>query len=83
VYEAMILGDLSLPSDLLASIRAPTLVIEGEKSPPVLRAAARAVADVLPHGRLRTLAGETHDMSPGPTAVVLKEFLSQRNQAAS
>ena len=81
VYEALILGDLSLPTGLLASIRTPTLVIEGEKSPAALRAAARAVADVLPEGRLCTLAGETHDISPGPTAAVLMEFLSRLDRA--
>lgn len=81
VYEALILGDLSLPTGLLSSIRTPTLVIEGEQSPPVIRAAARAVAEVLPHGRLCTLAGEAHDLSPGPTAAVLEEFLSRLDRA--
>jgi pimeloyl-ACP methyl ester carboxylesterase len=79
IYEAMILGDFSLSSSLLASIQTPTVVIEGEMSPPVMRAAAAAVAESLPNGRLRTLAGETHDISPGPTAAVLKQFLSVRN----
>ncbi len=81
VYEAMILGDLNLPTRLLASVPIPAVVIEGENSPPVLRAAARAVADGLPDGRLCTLAGETHDISPGPTAAVLKEFLSRVDRA--
>jgi pimeloyl-ACP methyl ester carboxylesterase len=83
VYEAMILGDLSLSTSVLASIQVPTLVIEGEKSPPVMRAAARAVADAVPNGRLCTLAGETHDISPGPTGAVLKQFLSPRTEAAT
>ena len=77
----MILGDLNLSTRLLASIPIPAVVIEGENSPPVLRAAARAVADGLPDGRLCTLAGETHDISPGPTAAVLKEFLSRLDRA--
>ena len=79
----MIIGDLSLPTNLLASIQTPALVIEGEKSAPVMRAAARAVADALPNGRLCTLAGGAHDISPGATAAVLKEFLSPRHQAAT
>lgn len=83
VYEAMIIGDLSLPTGLLASIKTPTVVIEGEKSHPGLRAAARAVADALPDARLCTLAGETHDISPGPTAQVLEELLSRPGQAAT
>ena len=83
VYEAMVIGDLSLPTSLLASIQTPMLVIDGDKTPPVMRAPALAVADSLPHGRLCTLGGETHDISPGPTSRVLKEFLSPPNQAAT
>ena len=83
VYEAMIIGDLTLPTALLTSIETPTLVIEGEKSPPVLRDAARAVADTLPNGRLCTLAGETHDISPAPTAAAIREFLARRNEAVT
>lgn len=82
VYEAMIIGDLSLPSEVLASTTTSTVVIEGEKSPPVMRAAALAVAEALPNGRLRTLAGEGHDISPAPTAAVVTEFLSPSHQAA-
>ena len=76
VYDAMIIGDLTLPTDLAASIRTPTLVLTGENSPPMLRNAARALADVLPNGELRTLAGQTHDISPDASAPVLTKFLS-------
>jgi pimeloyl-ACP methyl ester carboxylesterase len=76
VYEAMIVGDLTLPTELLASVETPTLVIDGEQSAPLLRNAARAVAETLPHGRRHTLLGQTHDISPEATAPVLTEFLS-------
>src|SRR5436190_676290 len=55
VYDATIIGDLSLPTELIASIVAPTLVIRGERSSPFMRSAAQAVAATLPHGRLRDL----------------------------
>jgi pimeloyl-ACP methyl ester carboxylesterase len=74
-YDATIIGERTLPPELIASIETPTLVIEGEKSPPVMRNAARAVADALPNGRLCTLAGQTHDISPDATAAVLEDFL--------
>ncbi|MDQ3897992.1 MAG: alpha/beta hydrolase, partial [Actinomycetota bacterium] len=83
VYEALIIGDLTLPTDLLASIQTPALVIEGENSAPAMRAAARAVADGLANGRLCTLDGATHDISPGATAAVLKDFLSMPHQPAT
>ena len=74
-YDAAIIGDLSLPTGLLAMVTAPALVISGEHSPPFLRNAARAAAAALPSGRLATLPGETHDIDPQATAPVMAEFL--------
>jgi pimeloyl-ACP methyl ester carboxylesterase len=76
VYDAMIIGDLSLPTELLGSITTPTLVIDGEKSPSSMCNAAQAVADALPNGRRCTLADQTHDISPEATAAALDDFLS-------
>jgi pimeloyl-ACP methyl ester carboxylesterase len=76
VYDATIIGDLTLPTALIASIAAPTLLIDGEKSMPMLREAARAVTDTLPNGRRRTLPGQTHDINPEITARALAEFLA-------
>ena len=76
VYDATIVGDLTLPTELIAAIVTPTLVLNGEHSPPLLRNAARAVAETLPNGELCTLAGQTHDISPDATATALAEFLS-------
>jgi pimeloyl-ACP methyl ester carboxylesterase len=78
VYESILIGDLRLPPDLLPAINSPTLVISGEDSPPVLQAAAHAVADGLAHGRLVVLEGQTHDISPEETAVVVTEFLADQ-----
>jgi pimeloyl-ACP methyl ester carboxylesterase len=75
-YDAMICGDLSLPTGLLASVATPALVIYGEQSPPYLRAAARAVAQTLPNGQLCSLAGQTHDINPEATAPVMADFLT-------
>ena len=75
-YDAAIIGDLSLPTGLLATVTIPALVICGEQSPPFLRAAAQAAAAALPHGRLATLAGQTHDINPDATAPVMAEFLA-------
>jgi pimeloyl-ACP methyl ester carboxylesterase len=72
VYESTILQ--ALPAGLIASVRAPTLVIDGEKSPEVLRQAAQALAAALPTGRYRTLEGQTHDIVPAVVAPVLEEF---------
>lgn len=75
-YDAAIVGDRSLPTGLIASVTIPALVISGEQSPPFLSAAALAVANALPNGRLSTLAGQGHDISPEATAPVMTEFLA-------
>jgi pimeloyl-ACP methyl ester carboxylesterase len=83
VYDATIIGDLSLPAELIASIDAPALVIAGEKSPPLMRDAARAVADTLPNGRFRTLTDQTHDISPEATAGAVEELLGEKVERVS
>ena len=75
-YDAAIIGDLSLPAGLLATITGPALVITGENSPPFLRNAARAAAAALPGGQLATLPGQTHDINPDATAPVMAAFLA-------
>ena len=72
VYESMILG--ALPAGLAASVRVPTLVIDGETSPEVMRHAAQSLAEALPDGRYRTLDGQGHDIVPAVVAPVLEEF---------
>jgi pimeloyl-ACP methyl ester carboxylesterase len=76
VYDATIVGDLSFPTDLIASVPVPTLVIDGENSPPIMHSAADALARTLPNVRRCTLTGQTHDISPEDTAPVLAEFFS-------
>jgi pimeloyl-ACP methyl ester carboxylesterase len=75
-YEAAIVGDLTLPTELVASIATPTLVIDGDQSPPVMREAARAVADTLPNGQLRSLAGQDHTIDAQATASIVADFLA-------
>ena len=72
VYESTILQ--ALPTGLIASVRVPTLVIDGEKSPEVMRHAAQSLAQALPNGRYRTLEGQTHDIVPAVVAPVLEGF---------
>jgi pimeloyl-ACP methyl ester carboxylesterase len=72
VYESLILQ--ALPADVTASVRVPTLVIDGEQSPPVMRQAAHSLANLLPDGRYRTLEGQGHDLVPAVLAPVLVEF---------
>ena len=67
VYESMILR--SLPDEQIASVKVPTLVIDGELSPEVMRHAAQSLAEILPDGRYRTLRGQGHDLVPAVLVV--------------
>ncbi|HEX7005468.1 MAG TPA: alpha/beta hydrolase [Trueperaceae bacterium] len=55
-------------------ITVPTLVIDGEKSPPTLREPAKALAGALPDGRLLSIPEQTHDVDIEALAPVLKEW---------
>jgi pimeloyl-ACP methyl ester carboxylesterase len=76
VYDTTITRDASFLAERAPAVTVPALVIDGAQSPAVLRQAARATADALPHGRYRTLAGQTHDVSPDVLAKVLEEFFA-------
>jgi pimeloyl-ACP methyl ester carboxylesterase len=75
-YDATIMGDYSLPVEQVASVKVPTLVIDGGASFPFIHATARALADILPNGQRRTLEGQTHDVAPEALAPVLEEFFA-------
>ena len=64
----------ALPANRWTSVTAPTLVIEGGKSPVWMRNAMQALACVLPNAKLRTLEGQTHMVNPKALAPVLAEF---------
>lgn len=73
VYESTILKPL--PAGLAASVRVPALVIDGAKSPDVMRRAAQSLAEALPGGRYHTLEDQGHDLVPAVVGPVLEAFL--------
>lgn len=73
-YDATIMGDYSVPTELAASVTVPTLVMAGGASLPFMRETAEALAKSLPRGQMRTLEGQTHDVAPEAMAPVLEEF---------
>jgi pimeloyl-ACP methyl ester carboxylesterase len=82
VYDATIVGDCSLPVAMISSITTQSIVFDGELSPPMLRNAARVLAETLPHGRRCTLAGRTHELSPEAIAPPLAAFLAGERAVA-
>ena len=75
-YDDAALGDGRVPLDEAAMVKMPAIVIDGGASPSVLRDAASAVAAAIPQAERRTLAEQTHDVSPDALAPVLIDFFS-------
>ncbi len=76
-YDATIMGDYSLPTERITTIKVPTIVIDGGVSFPFMHATADAIAKILPNAQRRTLEGQRHDVAPEAIAPVLKEFFNQ------
>jgi pimeloyl-ACP methyl ester carboxylesterase len=75
VYDAEVVGDFSLPADRLATVKVPTLVVDGGQTP-WLRSGADAVAGALPDARRRTLEGQPHNVDLAALAPLLAEFFA-------
>jgi pimeloyl-ACP methyl ester carboxylesterase len=75
-YDAIIMGDYSLPTERAASVKAPTLVIAGGADYPWMRETAQALADAIPDGQTRTLEGQGHNVDPALLAPALVEFFA-------
>lgn len=73
-YDATIMGDSVLPTTKAATIKVPTLVIDGGASFPFMRPAADALAQAMPHAQRHTLDGQQHNVAPDVIAPVLEEF---------
>lgn len=77
-YDAAIMGDWSVPTARLSSIRVPTVAMYGEKTDPRLQKAARAVADAVPDAQQVALAGQSHDVKPEILTAALVRALAVR-----
>jgi pimeloyl-ACP methyl ester carboxylesterase len=60
----------------VSSVTIPTLVIDGEASPPPMQNAVQQLVDVLPNARRLTMEGQTHEVDPTLLAPVLTEFFT-------
>jgi len=76
-YDSEVMGEgHTLPVSLLKNIKIPTLVMHGGSGTLQMRNAAQAISKHIPHVLIRTLAGQTHGVSPKVLAPVLIEFFS-------
>ena len=73
-YDAAIMNNFELPSSRYRGIRVPTLVVGGGKSPAALKAAVRAVGEIIPGARVVEVPRQTHAISGAALAPVVREF---------
>jgi pimeloyl-ACP methyl ester carboxylesterase len=73
-YDAAVMADSTVPTDLVASVKSPTLVLDGSETGDWAADSARALTSALPNALRRTLEGQTHNVAMDVLAPVLKEF---------
>jgi pimeloyl-ACP methyl ester carboxylesterase len=82
-YDATISAPYTRAQPLVAphwaQVRVPALVLDGEVSPPVMRAGAAAVVDLLPDATAQTLPGQAHGAPPEMIAPLLTTFFTGGN----
>lgn len=74
-YDAVIAGDFSVPTGVLADVPCPVLVLDGGTTP-WLTQAADAVAEAAPKSSRQTLTGQQHDVQPSALAPALSAYFT-------
>ncbi|REF00193.1 alpha/beta fold hydrolase [Thermomonospora umbrina] len=78
-YDSAVMRDAEggcLPTEEVAAVEAPTLVLSGGAGPAWFAQVADQVAGAVRNGRHRVLEGQTHDVDPAVLAPALEEFLT-------
>ncbi len=73
-YDLQVMGSFAVPTDRLATITTPTLVMVGGKAPDAMRDAQVAVAGAITGSRYEVLDGQTHQVSEKAIAPQLLAF---------
>jgi pimeloyl-ACP methyl ester carboxylesterase len=74
VYDGLAMGDYRIPTDVAASVTAPTLVLAGGADFPAMIESAKALAAAIPNATFRHLEGQGHNVDPAVIGAALAEF---------
>jgi pimeloyl-ACP methyl ester carboxylesterase len=77
VYDAIVMGDSLLPSVLVESVDAPTLVLDGSETGEWAAESARALKRALRNSTRHSFEGQNHAIAWDVLAPVLKRFFNQ------
>ena len=75
-YEIAVLNNFTAPTDRLAKITVPTLVMVGGKAAPAMTSAQTTTAAAIPQALHHTLEGQTHQVSDAAIAAELRGFFT-------
>jgi pimeloyl-ACP methyl ester carboxylesterase len=75
-YDAVVMGDSLVPSALMSSVEAPTLVLDGSETGAWAADSARALATALPSPQRHTFAGQNHAIAWKVLAPVVRQFFT-------
>ncbi|MBL8094184.1 MAG: alpha/beta hydrolase [Anaerolineales bacterium] len=76
-YDAAALGEeAAVPVARAVAVAVPTLIVTGSESYPFMQTSAATLAQALPLGERRVLAGQTHEVAPEALAPILVDFFT-------
>jgi pimeloyl-ACP methyl ester carboxylesterase len=76
--EALAWAQTAPRTELWASVTQPTLVLVGESTQPIMKAAAESIVTNLADARFATIEGSDHGWAPDRMASTIGHFLSER-----
>jgi pimeloyl-ACP methyl ester carboxylesterase len=76
-HTALLGDDASVPTERAAHVLVPALVLNGGASYPFMHVTARTLSQAIAHAQLRTLEGQTHEVSSEVLAPLLVEFFAR------
>jgi alpha-beta hydrolase superfamily lysophospholipase len=74
VYDAAVMGDSTVPTTLISSVKVPTLVLTGGNTGAWAESAARALTAALPFSEHRVLERQTHAVAWDVLATELRRY---------
>ena len=80
-YDAVLMGDFGPPTEALAAVTVPTLVVGGAKSPAKLQRGVQGTAAAISGAQHHLLLGQNHNVSATALAPVLAEFITATSRA--
>ena len=76
-YDAAVMNGFVLPVQKAASVKVPTLVGGGEKSPVSMQNSVKQLVGAIPGSKLKMFKGQTHNISMKVLAPALIEFFNK------